>query len=403
MLAIGGTPPAAAQLSDIRGRVMDRETGEAVQDATVVLEGPDTAFRAVTDNRGLFDFVQVGNGTYRVNVEHLAYGRHVQEVAVEGGAVVALRILISQQAIELDPVVVAVMSERELQARSRGTMIQEVTRQEIERAARTSHHLGDILRQTVPGLRVYDSFYSPGARVCVEFRGRRSIRFANACQSPVLMLDGVRMHDPPSLYNTIHPGSIQRIEVVPPAEAGIFYGSESAFGVILIETRVWPQKEEREAIPAHLRTGTYDWSLELEGHSWKRVLASSFVGNALGVAAGLAVADRCVRFDELATDLFASDCHNWATAGSWAAALSFPLVGAALGARFAGATPVSRGKFLSAMLSGAVALVPGYALASAAQRDTSSPSYKGGQIMVFVGIPLAVTGADHIFRKFRGR
>lgn len=217
------------------------------------------------------------------------------------------------------------------------------------------------------------------------------------------MLDGVRMHDPPSLYNTIHPGSIQRIEVVPPAEAGIFYGSESAFGVILIETKVWPQKEEREAIPAHLRTGTYDWSLELEGHSWKRVLASSFVGNALGVAAGLAVADRCVRFDELATDLFASDCHNWATAGSWAAALSFPLVGAALGARFAGATPVSRGKFLSAMLSGAVALVPGYALASAAQRNTSSPSFKGGQIMVFVGIPLAVTGADHIFRKFRGR
>lgn len=85
LVAIRGASPAAAQLSDIRGRVMDRETGEAVQDATVVLEGQDTAFRAVTDNRGLFDFVQVGNGTYRAKVEHLAYGRHVQELEVEGG------------------------------------------------------------------------------------------------------------------------------------------------------------------------------------------------------------------------------------------------------------------------------------------------------------------------------
>jgi len=398
-----GTGVASAQVSEIRGRVMDRQTGEAVEDATVVLEGQDTAFMAVTDRRGLFDFLGVGMGSYTVRVEHLAYGSHTQPVEVEPDATVALRIMISQEAIELDPVVVEAMTARQRDARSRGTMIQEVTLPEIERAARTSHHLGDILRQTVPGLRVYDSNYSPGARVCVEFRGRRSIRFANACQSPVLILDGVRMYDPPSLYNTIQPNSIQRIEVVPPAEAGLLYGSESAFGVILIETKVWMTEEERRTLPAHLRNGTYDWSLEVESHSWKRVLISSFVGNALGVAAGLTLADRCVRFDELSTDLFASDCDHWATAGAWTAALTLPLIGAATGARYAGATPISQGKFLSAVLSGAVAMVPGYALASASQRDTSSPSFTAGQVLVLVGVPLAVTAADRIFRKFRGR
>jgi len=398
-----GGHPVEGQLSDLRGRVMDRESGEGVTEATVILEGQDTAFMALTDSRGLFSFTQIGSGEYRVQVEHLAYGTHQERATVEPDALVALRILITRQAIELEPVVVEAMTRRELEERSRGTMIQEVTRGEIERAARTSHHLGDILRQTVPGLRVYDSNYSPGARTCVEFRGRRSIRFANRCQSPVLILDGVRMYDPPSLYNTIQPNSIQRIEVVPPAEAGILYGSESAFGVIVIETRLWLEEEEREALPPHLRSGVYDWSLELEDHSWKRVLLSSFVGNAVGVLAGLRLADECVRFEDLATDLFASDCDNWATAGAWGAALTFPLAGAALGARFAGATPLSRGSFLSAMISGAVAMVPGYALASAAQRNTSSPSFKAGQIMVFLGAPLAVTAADHIFRKLRGR
>jgi len=393
---------AKAQLSDIRGRVLDQETGKAVGDATVVLEGADTAFLVVTDGRGLFAFNQVGGGDYQVRVSHLAYGEHVEEVLVEPDAVLALRIVISQQAITLDPLVVEAMSERELGIRSRGTMIQEVTREEIERAARTSNHLGDVLRQTVPGLRVYDTPSMPGARVCIEFRGRRSVRFARACQSPMFILDGVRMFDPPSLYNTIQVGSIERIEVVPPAEAGLLYGSESAFGVITIETKVWLTKEEKEAIPPHLRGGVYDWTLELEDHSWKKAFLTSFLGNVLGVAAGIAVAQQCVEFDQLSTDVFASTCGGLATAGSWAAAIGFPLAGASMGARFGGATPLSRGRFLPAVASGAIALLPGYALVAASQKNTTSPSFRAGQIFVLLGIPAAVTVADRLFRKFRG-
>ena len=382
---------------------MDKGSGEAVQDATVVLEAPDTAFLVVTDRRGLFSFDQVSAGEYRVQVRHLAYGEHVEGVSVGPDVVVALRILISQQAIELDPLVVEAVSQREREARSRGTMIQEVTREEIERAARTSGHLGDVLRQTVPGLRVYDNNALPGSRVCIEFRGRRSVRIGGSCQSPMFILDGVRMYDPPSLYNTIQVGSIERIEVIPPTEAGLLYGSESAFGVITIETKLWQAPEESETVPAHLRGGVYDWTLETEEHSWKKVFLSAFVGNALGLAAGLAVADQCIEFDQLATDVFASRCNQLPTAGTWMAVISFPLAGAAMGARFGGATPISRGRFFPAMVSGAVALLPGYALASASQQETDAPSFRVGQIFVLVGIPAAVTIADRLFRKFRGK
>ena len=72
LTAIPGLSPAGAQTSDIRGRVMDRETGAAVQDATVILEGQDTVFMMVTDLRGLFGFSEVGGGEYRVMVRHLA-------------------------------------------------------------------------------------------------------------------------------------------------------------------------------------------------------------------------------------------------------------------------------------------------------------------------------------------
>lgn len=394
---------AGAQISDIRGRVMDVESGSAVRDATVILEGADTVVLVLTDSRGMFAFDQISGGTYRVRVSHLSYGEHQEEIRVEPGSTVALRILISQQAIQLDPLVVEAMSERERDLRARGTMSQEVTRDEIEAAARTSRHLGDVLRQTVPGLRVYDNASLPGSRICIEFRGRRSVRFGSQCQSPMVILDGVRMFDPPSLYSTIDVGSIQRMEVVPPTEAGLLYGSESAFGVITIETKVWLTEEEKETIPPHLRGGVYDWSLEVEDHSWKKVFLSSFFGNALGVAAGIAIAHQCVEFDQLAVDVFASRCDKLPTAGAWMAAVGLPLAGAALGARYAGATAISRGRFLPALASGAAALLPGYALASASQQNATSPSFRAGQVFVFLGIPVAVTLADRLFRRFRGR
>lgn len=391
-----------AQASEVRGRVLDRETGRAVPDATVVLEGPNAAPAAVTDGRGLFTFEKIEGGLHRVTVTHIAYGTHSRTVVVEPDAVVALRVLIDARAIELDPLVVEALSSEELSRRARATMRQEVTREEIERAVRTSNHLGDILRQTVPGLRVYDTSL-PGARTCIEFRGRRSVRFARECQSPMVILDGVRMFDPPSLYNTIDPASIERIEVIPPAEAGLFYGSESAFGVITIETKLWLTSQERQVIPPHLRGGVYDWSVEVDGHPSKRAFLSVLAANAVGVAAGIALAGQCVEFEELDRNVFASGCDRLGTTGAWAAAFTLPLVSSALGARFSGSTALSRGRFLPAVAAGAVAILPGYALMGAASDRRASGSFRAGQVFVLVGIPVAVTLADRLFRSFRTR
>lgn len=403
ILAFLAAPTAlAGQEAFIQGRVTDQATGEAVRDATVTLLG--TNFIQVTDVRGIFRFPQVPIGEYRIQVTHLAYGEHTESVVLEDADEIALRIMISQQAIKLDPVVVEVMSRRELDMRSRGTMIQEVTREELERAARTSLHLGDVLRQTVPGLAVRNTHGTSGGRICVEFRGRRSIRFALTCQTPVLLLDGVRMYDPGGIYSAIEVSSIERIEVVPPSEAGLLYGSDSAFGVLKIETKVWAEKNRGDNRPAsrRLRGGVYDWTLETESHSWQRTFLAAAAGSALGVVTGLAVAGTCIDYDELAYNAFASKCDTWGTVGSWAAAITFPLLAGSTAAGFAGATPLSKGKLLPAVAAGALALVPAYALASSAHLDGVSPTTVFGALMLGVGVPTAITVADRLFRKFRG-
>jgi len=391
-----------AQASDVRGRVIDRQSGQGVRDASVALEGQDTIFMRVTDERGLFRFPEVNGGEYRVTVTHVAYGRHTESVVVEPDVVVALRVVVDAQAIELDPLVVETLSREELAQRASGTMRQVVTREEIEDAMRTSGHLGDVLRQTVPGLRVFDTRL-PGARTCVEFRGRRSVRFAQECQSPMLILDGVRMFDPPGLYGTIDPASIERIEVIPPTEAGLLYGSESAFGVITIETKLWPSPEAREAIPPHLRGGVHDWSLEVQPHPTRRAFLYTMAANTLGLAAGLAVANRCIEFDELNRNVFSSRCDRWETAGSWGAAILLPLVGSALGARLGGGTDASHGRLFPAIAAGSVVLLPGYAMMSSSAERRSSATFRMGEVFVLLGIPAAVTIADRMFRSFRAR
>jgi hypothetical protein len=141
----------------------------------------------------------------------------------------------------------------------------------------------------------------------------------------------------------------------------------------------------------------------VESHSWQKVFLTSALGNALGIAVGWAVAGNCIEFETLARDVSNTECETWPTLGSWAAAFTFPLLGASLGARYAGATPISRGSLIPALSAGALTLLPAYAMASSAQLDGVSPTRVAGFLLLGLGVPAAVTAADYLFRKFRSR
>ncbi len=384
----------------LTGRVLT-VNDEPVPDAVVTLVGG--SHRDISNADGLFIFETVPEGQYVVRVEHLAYGTHEQPVEV-GTEALALRITVTYTAIRLDPVVVETRTVEQSGNRARGSRVNVITSEELTRLERTSRHLGGALRQAVSGIRVRETGPASGAFTCVEFRTAGTPRFATGCRSPVVFLDGVRVYEPGAILSSIPLSDIHRVEVVPPSEAGVLYGTESMFGVILIETKVWAEtRAESTDVPESLRgRSVYDWTLEPDSHAWKKVYAGAFVGNAAGLLLSLAVARNCIDFEELGNDLFNTSCGGWATAGSRTALLTLPIFGAGAGARTAGGTDFSHGRLLYAAAASAVVMVPAYALVSTSLNSEFTGTRIAGQALLVFGIPAAATLADRLFRKIRG-
>jgi hypothetical protein len=397
----GSAAPAHAQVTgSIVGRVLDLDSGEGVADATVVLEG--SGLSALCDAQGLFRISAVPPGEYALRVVHVAYGELSETVRVEEGEELALRIHASQTAIELEPVVVQALSGEELEVRSRGTRRNVVTREEIARSQGSGAHLGQVLARHVPGIRVKTVQRSVGQPICIEFRSPVSLHQPLACKHPVVFLDGVRVSAPQFLFSTLPLEDIQRMEVIPPGEAGVAYGTDSRYGVLLIETRTAANVlgEVGRELPLMTRA-RYDWTLEPDPYQWKRVLGLSFLGGLAGLALGYAAAGPCLRFEDLSSHFYEPKCSGLPTAASRVAFMTLPQVGASLAARYAGSTERSRGRLAPALLATSLIAVPGLVLALTTTEDGFGGSDFLGKAFVVVGVPASATLADWMFRRVR--
>ena len=119
-------------------------------------------------------------------------------------------------------------------------------REEIQAAIGTSRHMGDVIRQTIPGLRLRQSNNLSRTDICLEFRAAASISIVNArpCNHPKVYLDGVPVSDPQYLYGAMPLGDLERIQVIPPGEASTRYGSGSLYGE---KDWIWIEKFDLKA------------------------------------------------------------------------------------------------------------------------------------------------------------
>ena len=388
--------------SIVRGRVMDANDGRGIREAVVSIAELDS--EVITDETGRFVLPGLVPGSYTMTVAHLAYGRHTQELLVQDAPMIALRVMLSPQAIELDPIVVAARTQEEQLERARGSRSNVISREEVQESMRTSRHLGDVLRQRVPGIRTRENGPVAGARVCVEFRTRGSPEFANTCKFPTVFLDGVRVYDPAGMLSNIDLSSIRRVEVVPPNEAGLRFGTESAFGVLLVETVMFADFEEADALLESTlgRSVTYNWAESPDEYNTWKVMAITAVANAAAIAGGVGIANNCLDFEKLVNDVFASNCQGGATFAAHAALFGLPLLTNALTARIVGGTDYSHGRILPTALLSAAVLLPGYAMStSSVVAEGNSPTQWGGRVFILVGVPFAATMADRLFRRLR--
>ncbi len=404
LLLLLGLPtllPAQTRRASVAGRIVERESEEAVVDVEVRIV--ELGREAVTNGRGFFRFVDVPPGEYRLRIRHLAYGEREETIRVEEGVTLSLQIALTPTAIELEPLKVEVYSARELQRRASGVRIGEVSREQLDLAARSGMHLGDILQAYVPSVRVDEHPYLVGLPICIEFRGARFGPWDGFCRSPAVYLDGVPIGDPTVVYGTLNLNDIVRLEVVPPAEAGVRFGTGALWGALVIETRKPGIPSESEEDLRGLVRGreAFDWSQEPAPQNWKRVFAYAFVGNAMGLAAGVAVADRCIEVVAPTYDRVTTECAPWPTMGSAVAGVVLPALGGSLGARIGGRTERSQAEFMPAMVASVMALIPGYALHISSRRSEWRKTGFIGKALLVLGVPVATTIADRLFRTMR--
>lgn len=390
--------------SDLRGVVIDVETREGIADVILRVLGTDVT--AATDDAGEFTLRDVPGGTWTLRVEHLRYGTHEHEIAVSDGMGAHLEIRLDEEAIELEPVVVEAESSASRGRRAQGASFWEVTREEIARALGTSRHMGDLIRQTVPGLKLRQANNLSQTDICLEFRAAASISIVNAraCNHPAVYLDGVPVSNPQNLYGSVGLHNLERIQVIPPGDAGARYGTGALYGVLLIETQ---RPGRRSATgtdapylePAARAPMTFDWDQDPAGHNTGRTILGAVVGNAVGLGAGLLLARQCIGIDmdsEIATS-----CSGGVNVAAGLSALVLPAVGSAVGARIGGGTDLSVGRLAPALLGAGMMLFPGYAFAMSSVGGDVETINLVGQSFLAIGVPLAVTMADRLFRTLR--
>lgn len=401
LLPFTPSPVGGQNATTISGRILDPETDKPVVDAEVRLLG--TTKMAVSNERGSFRFEDVNPGTYRLEIRHIAYGVHTEEISVTEGTALSLQIGLTREAIEMEPLTVQVYTARDTRIRASGVRISEVSREQLDGADLTGMNLGQVLEQHVPGVTVRETTALVGLPMCVEYRGARFGQFDGSCRSPAVYLDGIPVNNPTYLYGSLDMGDIERMEMVPPAEAGVRFGTGALWGALVIETRVpgiRPDGGEAFRI-GPLTVAAFNWDQEPKPHNTWKVFAYALAGNAAGLAVGVPLARECIQVVSPTFDRVSSKCSGWPTMGSAVAGVAFPAIGSALGARYGGQTSLSRGDFMPTAIAAVMALIPGYALEVSSQRSGWETTSAVAKVVLTVGVPAAVTFADRLFRKLR--
>ena len=396
--AIAQDAAAVPGTGSVFGRILDQDTFQPVAGVVVRITVPDGILQEISSPSGTFLVDDVPVGERVVVMEHIAYGEYAQHVGVEQGRDVRIEAFMSPRAIQFQPVVVEALSEVERRRLASGFSVNEIPAEEIEQAARSGQHLGDLLRGGMSGIRVRGGSRG-GDRLCVEYRRSG----AGECGEIAVYLDGVAVADPGQIYSSLSLNDIDRVEVLSPLEAVIRYGDRGARGALLVESRLPSLPERQNPFRTSSRRG-YDWSLEEESHPSAKVLGSTVLANALGVGLGYLALKQCV--GTVATDhgrQFDTQCGALTTMSTGVFALSLPGAVGSMAATRSGSTRRSRGRFFHVAMSGLISTTIGYVMLMHGE----DPEYDnnalriGGLLTMTVGTPLLLTISDRFFRSIR--
>jgi hypothetical protein len=223
-------PPPSQPTSRLVGTVLDRQNGEPITAARVVLlarGSSELAAAGASDATGDFVLSPVAPGTYAVRVELLGYTTVHDSVTLADGEDEVLTIYMASEAIDLEPLVVRVPRTtayylRDFESRRANGSGTFITRSQIERrrAAQTSELLQSLA----------------GVRVMYGRQGEASLFVRGTCR-PQVFVDGAAIHQSVSIDMAVLPQDIEGVEVYSNAAIPAQYATQGACAAILVWTR----------------------------------------------------------------------------------------------------------------------------------------------------------------------
>jgi TonB-dependent starch-binding outer membrane protein SusC len=235
-----------AQTGTITGRVMDRNSGQPVAEANVVIVGSTRGGRTGDDGR--YRITGVPPGTHPVRVTRLGYTAETRPANVTAGGDAAVDFQIGQTAVQIDEVVVTATGETQ-RRRETGNAVT-VVQPTAERLATTTT-IAQVLAASAPGVYVNSPGGTTGSANRIRIRGANSVSLSN---EPLLIIDGVRVSNEitstlatgggigvggqtTSRFNDINPDDIESMEIIKGPAAAALYGTAAANGVIQVRTK----------------------------------------------------------------------------------------------------------------------------------------------------------------------
>ena len=239
-----------AQLKKISGTVLDAQK-EPVIGANILIKG--TANGTITDINGKFSLEATENDILQISY----IGYNTQEITIKNQSVLKIVLQEDQQALE-EVVVIGygAVKKKDLTGAVSQVKADKYTTQQ-------STNVLDMLNGTVAGFNSNIGTSASGASE-MEIRGPSSL---SANNSPLVVLDGVIFN---GSINDINPSDIETIDVLKDASSAAVYGSRSAAGVVIINTK--QGKGEKMTINFSAQLGVNDYTKDIRPNDLERFI-----------------------------------------------------------------------------------------------------------------------------------
>ncbi len=234
-------PHVAPRLAAVvRGRVTDRESGQPVPSAQVVVVG-SLNIGAITNANGDYVLRGVSAGAVVLRISRIGYEpTRVSVTTVDNGEAVANATL-SRAAARLEDVVTTATGDQS--RRSLGNVVATVNADSLAKTAPIKS-IQDVLQARTAGVQVIQGQGVVGGSPKIRIRGNSSLSLSN---EPLVVVDGIRFDGGGEQGNTsgitinrlstIDPETIESLDIIKGPSAAALYGTAAANGVIVVKTK----------------------------------------------------------------------------------------------------------------------------------------------------------------------